>query len=146
MIFRELDRKTLVADGQLQAADMAAAVERGVTVIVNNRPDGEEPGQPAAAEIEAAAKAAGLAYAHIPIEAEFSSDKVAALSAALAEAEGLALLFCRSGTRSAYLWALARAREGALPEALLRNAARAGYSLRPLLPWLKPDEESPALP
>jgi uncharacterized protein (TIGR01244 family) len=138
MIFRELDRKTLVADGQLQAADMAAAAERGVTMIVNNRPDGEEPGQPAAAELEAAAKAAGLEHVHIPIVAEFSGDKVAAMSAALAQAEGLALLCCRSGTRSAYLWALARAREGALPEALLGNAARAGYNLRPILPWLKP--------
>lgn len=141
MIFRELDRKTLVADGQLQASDMTAAVERGVTVIVNNRPDGEEPDQPAAAELEAAAKAAGLDYAHIPIVAEFSSDKVDAMGAALAEAEGLALLCCRSGTRSAYLWALARAREGALPEALLGNAARAGYNLRPILPWLKPRED-----
>jgi uncharacterized protein (TIGR01244 family) len=141
MIFRELDRKTLVADGQLRASDMAAAAARGVTMIVNNRPDGEEPGQPDAAEIEAAAKAAGLEHAHIPIVAEFSADKVAALSAALAQAEGLALLFCRSGTRSAYLWALARAREGALPDALVGNAARAGYNLRPILPWLKPGED-----
>lgn len=138
MTFRELDRKTLVADSQFQAADIAAAAERGVTMIVNNRPDGEEPGQPAAADIEAAARAAGLDYVHIPIEAEFSGDKVAAMGAALEGAEGLALLFCRSGTRSAYLWALARAREGALPEALLGNAARAGYNLRPILPWLKP--------
>lgn len=141
MTFRELDRKTLVADGQLQAADMAAAVERDVTVIVNNRPDGEEPDQPTTAELEAAAKAAGLDYVHIPISAEFSADKVAAMSAALARAEGLALLCCRSGTRSAYLWALARAGEGALPEALLVNAARAGYNLRPILPWLKPKED-----
>jgi uncharacterized protein (TIGR01244 family) len=141
MIFRELDRKTLVADGPLQASDIAAAAERGVTMIVNNRPDGEEPGQPAAAEIEAAAKAAGLQYAHIPVSADFLADKVAAMGAALADAEGLALLFCRSGTRSAYLWALARAREGALPEALLGNAARAGYNLRPILPWLKPGED-----
>jgi uncharacterized protein (TIGR01244 family) len=144
MIFRELDRKTLVADSQLQAADIAEAAARGVTLIVNNRPDGEEEGQPEAAEIAAAAKAAGLDYAHIPIELQFSRDKVAALSAALAGAEGRALLCCRTGTRSAYLWALARAREGALPEALLQNARRAGYNLRPILPWLKPREDEPA--
>lgn len=133
MNFHELDGKTLVADRQLHAADMAAAVARGVTLIVNNRPDGEEPGQPAAVEIEAAAGAAGLRYAHIPISAGFSDDSIAALSAALAEAEGLALLFCRSGTRSTYLWALARAREGAPLDALLGAAARAGYDLRPIL-------------
>jgi uncharacterized protein (TIGR01244 family) len=113
MTFRDLDAKTLVADRQLQASDMAAAAARGVTLIVNNRPDGEEPGQPAAAEIEAAARAAGLDYVHIPISAEFSGDKVAALRAALAQAEGRALLFCRSGTRSTYLWTLARAQSGA---------------------------------
>lgn len=138
MVFRELDGKTLVADRQVHAADMAAAVARGVTLIVNNRPDGEEPGQPAAAEIEAAARAAGLDYAHIPISAGFSADRIAAMGAALAQAEGLALLFCRSGTRSTYLWALARASDGAPPEALLGSAARAGYDLRPILPWLKP--------
>jgi uncharacterized protein (TIGR01244 family) len=113
MTFRELDARTLVADRQLHASDMAAAAARGVTLIVNNRPDGEEPGQPAGAEIEAAARAAGLDYTHIPIRGEFSADKVAALGAALAGAEGLALLFCRSGTRSTYLWALARGRQGA---------------------------------
>jgi uncharacterized protein (TIGR01244 family) len=139
--FRELDGKTLVADGQLQASDMDSALARGVTTIVNSRPDGEEEGQPTSAEIEAAAKAAGLVYAHIPIEAAFSGDKVAAMGAALAQAEGRALLFCRSGTRSAYLWALARAREGAPAEVLLENAGRAGYNLRPILPWLKPPED-----
>jgi uncharacterized protein (TIGR01244 family) len=137
MFFRELDRKTLVADGQLQATDMAAAVERGVTMIVNARPDGEEPDQPAGAEIEAAAQAAGLQYSHIPISAEFSGEKVAAMSAALAEARGRALLFCHSGTRAAYLWALARAAEGVPAKALVGNAGRAGYNLRPILPWLK---------
>ncbi|MEA3014361.1 MAG: hypothetical protein QOD42_2906 [Sphingomonadales bacterium] len=142
MIFRELDGKTLVADRQLQASDMAAAAARGVTLIVNNRPDGEEPDQPAAAEIETAAAAAGLRYAHIPVAGGFSGDAIAAMGAALAEAEGSALLFCRSGTRSTYLWALARAREGALPEALLGNAARAGYDLRPILLWLNQDERT----
>jgi len=144
MNFRELDRKTLVADSQLHAAGVTEAAARGVTLIVNNRPDGEEEGQPEAAEIEAAAKAAGLDYAHIPIDLEFSGDKVEALSAALAGAEGRALLCCRTGTRSAYLWALARAREGAMPEALLGNAARAGYNLRPILPWLQPREDESA--
>jgi uncharacterized protein (TIGR01244 family) len=141
MNFRELDRKTLVADGQLQASDLAEAVAQGVTLIVNNRPDGEEEDQPLAAEIEAAARAAGLDYSFIPISGEFSGDKVEAMGAALAGVKGRALIFCRSGTRAAYLWALARAREGAMPEALVRNAALAGYNLRPILPWLKPRED-----
>jgi len=143
MTFRELDRQVLVADAPVAAADMAAAAERGVTLAVNNRPDGEEPDQESGAALEAAARAAGLDYAHIPVGLEFSGDKVEALAAALAGAEGRVLLFCRSGTRSAYLWALARAREGAVPDALARNAARAGYNIRPLMPWLNRGSGAP---
>ena len=136
MFFRQLDKQVLVADAPMQAQDMAEAAARGVTLAINNRPDGEEPDQVDAAALGAAAKAAGLAYLHLPVETEFSAEKVAALSEALAGAEGPVLVFCRSGTRSTYLWALARAREGAVPEALVRNAAHAGYNLRPILPWL----------
>ena len=138
MRFFELDGQVLVADAPVAAGDLAAAAARGVTLAVNNRPDGEEPGQASAAELEAAAKAAGLDYAHIPVALEFSDDKVEALGEALAAADGRVLLFCRSGTRSAYLWALSRAREGAMPGALARNAAQAGYNIRPIMPWLKP--------
>lgn len=138
MRFFELDRKTLVADSQLRASDLPDAVAHGVTLIVNNRPDGEEARQPTAAELESAAKAAGLDYAHIPVELEFSEDKVAAMDGALGQAEGRVLLFCHSGTRSAYLWALARARGGTEPAALVHSAARVGYNIRPILPWLKP--------
>lgn len=139
MQFAALGPKALVA-GQITPADVAEAAERGVTAIVNNRPDGEEPGQPAGAEIEAAARAAGLDYAHLPITAEFSDDKVEALRELLAATPGQVLLFCRSGTRSAYLWALARARDGMPADELLQRTAQAGYNIRPLLPWLKPNE------
>jgi uncharacterized protein (TIGR01244 family) len=141
MRFFELDRQVLVADAPMTAADLAGAAAKGVAVAVNNRPDGEEPGQASAAELEKAAKQAGLDYAHIPIDLEFSADKVEALGAALAGADGRVLIFCRSGTRSTYLWALARAREGAAPDALVRSAARAGYNIRPIMPWLKPRED-----
>ena len=144
MNFRELDRQVLVADAPMQVADMAEAAARGVTLVVNNRPDGEAFDQIDAATLGEAATAAGLAYVHLPVETEFSAEKVAALADSLAGAEGRVLVFCRTGTRSAYLWALARAREGAVPEALVQNAARAGYNLRPLLPWLKPREDEPA--
>ncbi|HEV2864950.1 MAG TPA: TIGR01244 family sulfur transferase [Allosphingosinicella sp.] len=137
MAFLELDNKTLVADRQLRPDDIEDAAARGVTTIVNNRPDGEEPGQPSSAEIEAAAGAAGLGYAHIPmpVGGEFSSDKVEAMGEALAQ--GRVLIFCHSGTRSTYLWALARAREGADAGELIRRAGQAGYNIRPLLPWLE---------
>jgi uncharacterized protein (TIGR01244 family) len=141
MNFFELDKRTLVADGPLQDADLADAAARGVTLIVNNRPDGEEPGQTTAAELEAAARAAGLDYKHIPVTTDFPKEKVVAMDEALGYAEGRILLGCRSGTRSTYLWALARARGGAVPSALVQRAAAAGYNIRPILPWLKPRED-----
>src|SRR5689334_12252174 len=132
-----LGETVFVAARQLVPEDVAELAACGVTTLVNNRPDGEEEGQPTGAEIAAAAEAAGISYAHIPIEAEFSDEKVAAMGAALAEAKGNVVIFCRSGTRSCYLWALARARQGADVDEMLFRAAQAGYSLRPLLPWLK---------
>jgi uncharacterized protein (TIGR01244 family) len=143
MFFRELDKQVLVADAPMRPQDMADAAARGVTLAINNRPDGESFDQIDAAALGVAAKDAGLAYLHLPVETEFSADKVAALTEALAGAEGRVLVFCQSGTRSTYLWALARAREGAVPEALAANAARAGYNLRPLMGWLQKAADAP---
>jgi len=137
MVFRVLDPQVLVADSPMTGPDMAEAAARGVTLAVNNRPDHEETGQWNSADLEAAARAAGLDYVHIPVGTEFSEDKVAALTEALLGAEGRVLIFCRSGTRSTYLWALAQAKAGESPEALDRSASRAGYSLGPLMPWLR---------
>jgi len=137
MVFRVLDPQVLVADSPMTGPDMAEAAARGVTLAVNNRPDHEETGQWNSADLEAAARAAGLDYVHIPVGTEFSEDKVAALTEALLGAEGRVLIFCRSGTRSTYLWALAQAKAGESPDALDRSASRAGYSLGPLMPWLR---------
>jgi uncharacterized protein (TIGR01244 family) len=129
-----LDPTTLVT-GQIGPQDMPAIAALGVKTIVNNRPDAEEPGQPSNAEIEAAARAAGIAWHHIPVAAGFSKAQVDALADAL-ETPGETLLFCRSGTRSTYLWALARASRGADPQLLAGQVAAAGYDLRPLAPLL----------
>ena len=137
MMFRELDKQVLVADAPMRPRDMADAAARGVTLAINNRPDGEAFDQIDAATLGAAAAEAGIAYLHIPIEEVLSSNKVAALTDAMAGAEGRVLIFCKTGTRSTYLWALARAREGAVPEALTQHAARAGYNITPLMNWLR---------
>jgi uncharacterized protein (TIGR01244 family) len=134
MSFRRLDAHTLVA-GQIAPADVPGVVAAGVKIVVNNRPDGEEPGQPSGAEMDAAAQAAGLAYRHIPIAGGFSEAQVKAMAEALEQ--GPALAFCRSGTRSTYLWALARARQGADADALFRTAAEAGYDITPILSYLR---------
>ena len=135
-MFRKLDDTISVA-GQIEPADIAEAARQGFTFIINNRPDGEAPGQPSGAEMKAAAYAAGLGYAAIPIShAGFSEEQVVAMGQALAAAPGPVLAFCRSGTRSTLVWALARARAGDTPAELSATAAAAGYDLSPIRPLL----------
>lgn len=135
-MFRQLDDRTLVA-GQLQPEDIAAAAAEGVAMIVNNRPDGEEPGQPASAAIEAAAREAGLGYRHIPVAGGFSQPQVEAMAEAIDACDGALLAFCRSGTRSTYLWALARAQAGDGAEEIEGKASQAGYDLAPIRGFLR---------
>ncbi|WP_106640430.1 TIGR01244 family sulfur transferase [Allosphingosinicella vermicomposti] len=132
---RKIDDSLSVA-GQIRPEDVPAIAAQGVTMIVNNRPDGEEFGQPSAAEIEAAADSAGIAYRHIPVAGGFSADQVAAMGEALGSAEEPVLAFCRSGTRSTFLWALARAEAGDNGAEIIRKAAEAGYDLTPIANFL----------
>lgn len=132
--FRRLSDKML-ASPQITVADVAAAKEQGVKLIVNNRPEGEGDDQTPGAEIKAAALAAGIDYLEIPItHAGFSHPQVAQLAEALERADGPVLGYCRSGTRSTLLWALARASLGDDPETLAAAAAEAGYDVSPVRP------------
>ena len=135
-MFRTLD-DTISVFGQIEPEDVAAAKAQGFAAIVNNRPDDEQPGQPAGAAIEAAAREAGLSYVAIPVDhSGFSEWQVAAMADALQKADGPVLAFCRSGTRSTYLWALARHSLGDDGETLIAKAAAAGYDLNALRPIL----------
>ena len=88
--------------------DMAEIAALGVTTIVNNRPDGEEPGQPSGAEIADAAERRGSIYRQMPIAGGIEAEQVEAMAQSMDDNPGKLLLFCRSGTRSAFLWALAQ--------------------------------------
>jgi sulfide:quinone oxidoreductase len=119
---------------QITPADVALAAARGFRTLVNNRPDGEAPDQPRASEIEAAARAHGLGYAFVPVVgANIGEADIDAFRAALDAHDGPVLAFCRSGTRSTMLWALAEARRGDA-DAVLRAAAHAGYDLAVIAP------------
>lgn len=134
-MFRRIDDKVSVW-GQLLPDQVRDAAADGITMIVNNRPDGEQPGQPLAREIEAAAAEAGIAYRHIPVAGGFSAAQVEATAEALESTDGRVLAFCASGTRSTYLWALARAKAGDAADDIIGKAAAAGYDLTPLKPHL----------
>ena len=128
---------TVAVAGQLAPADMASAAAAGYATIVNNRPDGEVPGQPAGAAIEAAARAAGLGYAAIPVGlAGIGPGEIAAMADAVAAATGPLLAFCRSGTRSTHLWALSAAQAGGDIDGIVAAAASGGYDIAPLHPAL----------
>jgi uncharacterized protein (TIGR01244 family) len=119
---------------QLAPEDLATAAAQGFKLIVNNRPDGEAPGQPTGAQMAEAAQAAGLAYVHIPVSGMARPDQVQAMRAALAEAGGPTLAFCRSGTRSITAWAIGEVTSGDRPAPeIVALAGEAGYDLSPLL-------------
>lgn len=135
-LFKPLEPEFSVA-AQISAGDLAAAKAQGFAHVVNNRPDGEQPGQPTGAEIAAAAESFGLGYTAIPIDHHgFHPDQVEALRALLDASPGPVLAFCRSGTRSTMLWALTQALRGVDPEILVKQAAGQGYDLSPLKPQL----------
>lgn len=97
-----------VAD-QLMPEDIPALADQGYTVLVNNRPDGEAPGQPSGEAIAAAAAASGLDYRHYPVTAmNFPGPDPDHLEALFEPGEGATLAFCRSGTRSVNLWLASR--------------------------------------
>ena len=82
------------------------------------------------------AETLGLDYTAIPVSGGVSPDQVDAMRAALDAAKGPVLAFCRTGTRSTNLWALAEAKAGGDPEAITAKAAAAGYDIRGLRPML----------
>ena len=133
-MFRKLT-ETVFASPQIGLAEVAEAKAQGIALIVNNRPEGESDDQVAGDEIAAAAKAAGIDYVAIPItHAGFSEPQVKAMVQALEQAKGPVLAYCRSGTRSTLLWALAEASRGGNPEAIANHAAHAGYDISPVRP------------
>ena len=116
--------------GRLDHADIDELAQAGVRTIINNRPDGEDPGQLPAAEARRVAEAHGIVYHHIPITAAtLSRADVDAFAAVLRQAPSPVVAHCRSGTRSALLWALTRMREGADALSLITQAAQHGIDI-----------------
>jgi uncharacterized protein (TIGR01244 family) len=131
-MIRQLDDRTLVS-GQIAPHEVAGLAEQGVTLLVNNRPDGEEPGQPLAGEIEQAAAAAGISYRFVPIIRGIGPADVEEMQKALRDAkDGKLLAFCRSGTRSALTLAVAQREEGRSAEEVVQALNQAGFDHGPI--------------
>jgi uncharacterized protein (TIGR01244 family) len=135
-MFRKLSDQVW-ASPQIDLDEVTAAAAQGIGLIVNNRPEDESEDQTPGDQIATAAQAAGMAYVAIPVtHAGFSESQVSAMATALAGTQKPVLAYCRSGTRSTLLWALAEASRGADPAQLAQQAAGAGYDLASIAPLL----------
>jgi sulfide:quinone oxidoreductase len=139
MLFKSLT-PSLSVSSQLNEDDIAQAALKGFRAIIDNRPDGEEPGQLSAASVQSLAVAHGMAFAYVPaISGKIGDEEVACMADALARLDGPVLAYCRTGTRSTTLWALSQA--GVLPaHSIIATAANAGYDLKALRPRLENSE------
>jgi len=128
---------TLSVSPQLSEADVAQAASDGFRAIIDNRPDGEEPGQITAAEMQLLASFHGMGFAHVPtVGGQISDSDVEGMAEAFARLEAPILAYCRTGTRSTTLWALTEAGSQSA-DALIATAAEAGYDLSALRPRLE---------
>ncbi|HZV84590.1 MAG TPA: TIGR01244 family sulfur transferase, partial [Brevundimonas sp.] len=119
---------TVWTSTQLAPETLPLLAQAGIRRIVSNRPDAEDPGQPTAAEMEVAANNAGLEFVWIPVTGLPGAGQIRSLADALSD-RAPTVLFCRSGTRSAVIWAMSQRLNGADPDALRAAARAAGYDL-----------------
>jgi uncharacterized protein (TIGR01244 family) len=129
---------TLSVASQPTLDEIAALKEQGVATLVNNRPDGEEPGLPGTAAEAAAARGAGLAYHHLPVTgATLGRAEIDAFRAAVATAPGPVVAHCRSGTRSLTLHVLGAVLDGRMRrDAVAAFGTRHGFDLSGAVAWL----------
>lgn len=131
--FRRVTEDLSVAP-QISVADVEEAARAGFKTLINNRPDREDPSQPSGHEIEAAARAAGLAYFHIPVRGGPTPEQVETTQRVIENADKPVLAFCRSGTRSIVTWSISQAQSGARDRGELVELGRqAGYDLSGVL-------------
>lgn len=136
MDIRTIDEDISVAP-QISVQDVEEIARLGFRTLVANRPDQEDPGQPAMTDIESAARAHGLQWIYLPVESgNITENDVDHFAPMFEEAQKPVLAFCRSGTRCTVLWALSSSRkEPVMP--VLMKAQRAGYDLNGMKPRLE---------
>jgi len=130
---KKIDEGVYVS-AQIMEATLDVAKTHGVTLIICNRPDGEDVGQPTADEVKGWAEARGMNFKHIPVTGQHLDLKeISEFGILLSEVKGGALAYCRSGMRSCSLWALAHvALDDLTNDEILSVAKNAGYDLRPM--------------
>ena len=119
---------TIAVAGQIRVEQVGEIAAAGFRVLVNNRPDGEDAGQPSGAEIEAAALAAGLEYHHLPVTGmNFPGPDVERMARLLDDISRPVFAFCRTGTRCTNLWVVTREEDAR--EQAIRHARALGFDV-----------------
>lgn len=120
---------TYAVSPQITPEDVPAIAAAGFKTIICNRPDQEVIPGLRAADIRAAAEAAGLDFVELPLtqRGQFNRE-IAQQRAIIAASKGPVLAYCASGTRSTLIWMFGAAETTPVPE-LLEIAGRAGYPL-----------------
>lgn len=132
LALQDIDKQVSVS-GQLQPADMAEIAALGFGAVVNNRPDREAMfGQPSTADLKDAAEKAGLLFLDLPFSGPNARpEQVRTLAELLAKRDRRVVAFCKSGMRSALLWAAAEMSMGRGLDDVLAAARNAGQTLDP---------------
>jgi uncharacterized protein (TIGR01244 family) len=110
----------------------------GVTLLINNRPDGEDSSQPGDSAERSAATAAGLNYLHLPVTGPtITEGDIRAFQRAVTNSKGAVLAHCKSGTRSFTLWVLGEVLDGRIPaDEIELRATQLGFDPKPASAWL----------
>lgn len=114
---------------QITPDDIAEIAAQGFKTVICNRPDEEVPSDIAAAQVDAAAKAAGLGFVYLPVTHQTLTDDIVARQKQAID--GKTLAYCASGTRSSIVWGLGQTGEMA-PDDVIEAGAKVGYDLSPL--------------
>lgn len=121
--------ENISVSAQIKHSDMVDLAKLGFKTVINNRPDREVPFQPRSKTLAARAKKAGVTYLYLPvISGNMTQKNVEDFAVLLTKAQAPVLAFCRTGTRSANLWAQANT-ENLTPSDITHIGAQAGYAL-----------------
>ncbi|MBS0232227.1 MAG: hypothetical protein JSR99_01940 [Proteobacteria bacterium] len=103
--------------------------ENGFRSIINNQPDSDDGLLMLGSEVAAEAGAVGLSYLHIPVEGRNPLEKdVRRFGHALETLPGPIFAYCRTGGRSASLWAMASVHLNDT-EALIAQCRQIGFDI-----------------
>ncbi|MER5170164.1 TIGR01244 family sulfur transferase [Thioclava sp. GXIMD2076] len=131
MDIRPLSPEFAVAP-QIMPEDVALLAEQGFKTLIINRPDEENPPELSHEVFAKAAEENGMVAHYLPFyPGDMTPELVGAFEGCLDVAEKPCFAYCRSGTRSSHLWAMAQAGKMDVAE-IIAAAEKAGYDHRPM--------------